>query len=470
MSGMLKLLLLEDDPVDQDVFERFIAENNLPYDVEITSSLHRAVQLVTENTFSVVIADYLLDDGTVFDLLEVVDSVPVVIVTASGDEEIAVKAMKAGAYDYLIKDEDLNYLHMIPVTVDRAVSQSATRRQARMLDLALMSIHDAVFITNEAGRIVFVNAAFSDMYGYTEAEILGQEARVLCLDQDICHLTSGFEKGADAAVECIHCRKDGANFPVSVTRSDLGDELGKEQAIVWVVRDISTWKRAEERMLHSLEEKEVLLREVHHRVKNNLQVVSSMLNLQAGFVRDEQTADALRDSQNRVKSMALIHEWLYHSDSLTRIAFAKYADSLTEHIKSSYHRAGGVELELDIDDRLQLEVDVAIPCGLIINELVTNAFKHGFPAGGQGRIAISVELSPDGAGQPVRLAESGKGSRRMRLVVEDNGQGFPKDFSPATADTLGLQLVDMLAQQLHGTHTLDQIPEGARVIVTIPVD
>jgi PAS domain S-box-containing protein len=455
--------------VDREDFERFVDANDLPYEVVATSSLRRAVELAHEDSFDIVIADYLLEDGTALDLLDQVDSTPVVIATASGDEATAVKAMKAGAFDYLIKDQDLNYLRMIPVTVDKAVFQKLAWRQARMLDHALMSIHDAVFITDENGRIVFVNAAFADMYGYTPGEILGRGARVLCLHEDMGHLPAG-ERGGDTAVECTHCRKDGENFPVSVTRSDMNDELGKEHAIVWVVRDISRWKRSEEQLLQSLQEKEVLLREVHHRVKNNLQVVSSMLNLQAGFVRDETTSDALRDSQNRVKSMALIHERLYHSDFLTRIEFAKYVHSLVEHIKSSYHRVGGVELELAIADDLQLEVDVAIPCGLMLNELVTNAFKHGYPEGGPGRITVAVALDPPGSAEPVRLAVSDtKGTRRMELVVTDNGRGFPEDFSLQTAESLGLQLVDMLAQQLHGSHAVERVECGARISISIPV-
>ncbi|TVM16835.1 hypothetical protein DPQ33_10485 [Oceanidesulfovibrio indonesiensis] len=470
MDSPLKILLLEDDPVDRETFEQFIETNDLPYEVVATSSMGNAVQLALQNSYDIIIADYVLDDGTVLDLLKSVESTPVIIATASGDEETAVKAMKAGAYDYLIKDQELNYLRMIPVTVDRAVAQNRARRQARMLDHALMSIHDAVFITDEHGRIVFVNAAFEDMYGYTPQEILGSEARVLCLDQDMCHLASAPEGGAEHALECIHCRKDGEHFPVAVTRSDLGDDLGKEQAVVWVVRDITSWKRTEEQLRHSLREKEVLLREVHHRVKNNLQVVSSMLNLQAGFVQDEQTADALRDSQNRVKSMALIHERLYHSEFLTRIDFAKYVRSLAEHIKSTYHRVGGVEMELGIDESLQLEVDVAIPCGLMLNELITNAFKHGFPGGGPGGVRISVGVEPADEAQTVRLAQSGNASRRMRLVVADDGAGFPEDFSAQASETLGLQLVDMLAQQLHGSYTVERVESGARISVSIPVE
>ncbi len=470
MERPLKLLLLEDDPVDQQVFETFIETNNLPYEVVATSSMSQGVKLASQNSYDIIIADYVLEDGTVLDLLNAVESTPVIIATASGDEETAVKAMKAGAYDYLIKDQELNYLRMIPVTVDRAVFQSRARRQARMLDHALMSIHDAVFITDENGRIIFVNAAFTAMYEYDQQEILGSEARMLCMDQDMCHLASAPEDDAEQALECIHCRKNGDRFPVAVTRSDLGDELGKEQAIVWVVRDISSWKRTEEQLLHSLREKEVLLREVHHRVKNNLQVVSSMLNLQAGFVRDEQTADALRDSQNRVKSMALIHERLYHSEFLTRVDFAKYVRSLAEHIKSTYHRVGGVDMELGIDENLQLEVDVAIPCGLMLNELVTNAFKHGFPQGGPGSIAIAVTVEPAGESQPVRLVQSGEAARRMRLVVKDNGTGFPENFSAQASETLGLQLVDMLAQQLHGSYTVERVSAGARISVSIPVE
>ncbi len=181
----------------------------------------------------------------------------------------------------------------------------------------------------------------------------------------------------------------------------------------------------------------MLLKEIHHRVKNNLQIISSLLKLQSGQVGDETMGNLFRDSQHRIRSMALVHEQLYGSQDLDRIEFGKYLRDLTSNLIKSY-RSRGVRLQVDVDD-VHLDIDTAIPCGLIINELVSNTLKHAFPDGREGEIGIS--LSEDGAGQ-------------YTLLVRDDGVGFPVDVDCHHTDTLGLQLVNSLIRQLKGTMQL----------------
>jgi len=182
-------------------------------------------------------------------------------------------------------------------------------------------------------------------------------------------------------------------------------------------QEIIARKQAEERIKASLKEKEVLLREIHHRVKNNLQIISSLLKLQAGQIEDEQMLEALAESQNRVQSMALVHEKLYQSPDLSSVDFAAYVRSLTNHLLRSYTvGAKAVRLRMDIQD-VALNVDTATPCGLILNELVSNALKHAFQSPSTEREnEIAVGLS----------ARQG----RFKLVVRDNGVGFPTDLDP----------------------------------------
>ncbi|MBI2875544.1 MAG: sensor histidine kinase [Candidatus Tectomicrobia bacterium] len=176
-------------------------------------------------------------------------------------------------------------------------------------------------------------------------------------------------------------------------------------------------------------------REIHHRVKNNLQIVSSLLSLQSRSIQDKQAREIFQESQNRVKSMALVHEKLYQSQELSRIDFAKYIETLATNLFRSYG-ANSDRIHLKIDaDHLLLDADVAIPCGLIINELVSNSLKHAFPAGKGGEI---------------RIALCSKSDDELALGVKDNGVGFPKDLDFRNTKSLGLRLVGILTDQVGG--------------------
>jgi PAS domain S-box-containing protein len=193
-------------------------------------------------------------------------------------------------------------------------------------------------------------------------------------------------------------------------------------------------QRSQAKLRRSLEEKEVLLKEVHHRVKNNLQIISSLLNLQLGHAQGGSMAEILRESQNRIRSMALIHERLYRSDDLSRVDFGYYVRNLTSYLSRTYaSTAQPVHVRVEIGTIL-LGVDLAIPCGLIVNELVTNAFRHAFVDGRAGEVCISMTQNES----------------VYRLSVRDNGIGLPEGFETRRTGSLGLQLVDTLTDQING--------------------
>ena len=205
-------------------------------------------------------------------------------------------------------------------------------------------------------------------------------------------------------------------------------------------QEIAERQRAEERIKASLLEKEVLLKEIHHRVKNNLQVISSLLYLQSRQIVEPKTLEMFVDSQNRVKSMALVHERLYQTEDLARVNVADYIRSLTSYLFQSYG-LGADQIELKIDvARIFLGIDIAVPCGLIINELLSNILKHAFPGDQKGEIHIGFSSGPDG---------------RYTLLVGDNGIGFPEGTDFRQTKSLGLQLVNTLVDQLEGTIELD---------------
>jgi len=235
----------------------------------------------------------------------------------------------------------------------------------------------------------------------------------------------------------VHQRLDGSEFPAEVLLNVM--EVNGKRFLQAVVRDITDRKRDEDQIKASLAEKEVLLQEIHHRVKNNLQVISSLLRLQSRYIQDNRVIEMLKESQNRVRSMALVHEQLYQSKDLSNIDFAEYIENLAHNLFQAYEiNAPVIKLQTNIVP-CQLNVDTAVPCGLIINELVTNSLKYAFLGGSQGKIKIDFSLDTNGI---------------CVLVVSDTGIGFPKDLDYRNARTLGLRLVGSLVRQIRGNITL----------------
>jgi len=237
------------------------------------------------------------------------------------------------------------------------------------------------------------------------------------------------------AQEALEKAKEELEKRVKVRTSDLS-KANKE-----LRKEIIERKKAEELIKTSLQEKVVLLREIHHRVKNNLQVISSLLNLQSTYIEDPKSLEIFRESQTRVKTMALIHEKLYRSKDLNKIEFAEYIRTLVNDLFTSYNTdASKIHLKSKIEG-IFLGVDTAILCGLIINELISNSLKHAFPNGKKGEIFIG--LSKDAG-------------NRFILIVKDNGIGFPKEIDFRNTESLGLQLVTTLTDQLGGTVELNK--------------
>jgi two-component sensor histidine kinase len=194
---------------------------------------------------------------------------------------------------------------------------------------------------------------------------------------------------------------------------------------------------SEKNLKHSLEEKDIMLKEIHHRVKNNMQLISSLLSLQATHIKDKAALNAFDISQSRIRSMMLIHENLYASKDFANIDFAKYISELAHHLSSSYGTGSkGTQLKINVHGIL-LNMNFGVPCGLIVNELVINAFKHAFPKEKKGKHIISISMHQAG--------------RKIKLTVSDNGIGLSKSIDPKNARTLGFQLVDTLVKQLNGT-------------------
>lgn len=251
-------------------------------------------------------------------------------------------------------------------------------------------------------------------------------------------------KSKQIEIELIN---NGRSFWLEVYMSPIVNTKGEVTEISLVAHDISEKKKSSIEIINSLKEKEVLLKEIHHRVKNNLQVISSILNLQSSFVTDVNTLKILQESRNRIRSMAIIHESLYRKADFASINFSEYIQNLVYSLISSYGYRQQIHVHLDLEE-VSLNLDQAIPCGLIVNELVSNAIKYAWPDQESGNITL-------------RLKEE---KNRLQLEISDDGIGLPEPFEEMNSDTLGLQLVITLIDQLDGEITVAN-DEGTKYLI-----
>ena len=284
-----KILLIEDNELDQRAFKRFVDNSDIPYDCTIASSVSEANGILNSDQFDAIISDHSLGDGTAFDILDLAKDTPTIVVTGAGDEETAVKAWKAGAYDYLIKDLDLNYLKAIPITVENAIRHKIVEKKLQLLSGAVMSTDDSVYITDMESRIIFINKAFCETYGYKEEEIVGKSGSILWIGKNQSESTRSVFQTQGAGSTCevgfYHKRKDDSIFPVSLSRSTIRDSRGKDVAIVGVARDIS------ERILIEDEFKTTTLKlKKRNQLKNEIAITVTEALL--GLLADEKTDQA----------------------------------------------------------------------------------------------------------------------------------------------------------------------------------
>ncbi|HOI39845.1 MAG TPA: histidine kinase dimerization/phosphoacceptor domain -containing protein [Methanobacterium sp.] len=325
-------------------------------------------------------------------------------------------------------------------------------------DQIISKITDLVFLISTQGKIISTNARARRLLGYSRSEIEGPEWQFIIKDskdQEIIgkYIDSGLIEDQDSYknMEIKLYTKRGNYIPVNSFLSGVNDNFGLI-GVLMVAQDLRQTKKLlheirekniaqkaakihEEKLQKSLDEKDLLLKEIHHRVKNNMQIISSLLNLQAGYLKDEEAVNALKESQARIVSMAMLHENLYRSDNLTGINFENYIKHLIRNLFHTYN-VNMEKIKFNIMAQgVFLNIDTAIPCGLIINELVTNSIKHAFPEGTSGDIKVIMDQDDD----------------KYHLEISDNGIGLPPEFDIKKSSTLGILLVNSLVGQLDGS-------------------
>ena len=329
-----------------------------------------------------------------------------------------------------------------PMVLSAIVDITSRKRLEERFRQVVESAPNAMVMINGYGVIEMVNAQTEGVFGYERSELLGKTIEMLVPERFRkrhpglrgSFFTTPVSRPMGAGRDLYGLKKDGSEFPIEIGLNPIETEEGT--MVLSAIVDISDRKHKEERIHAALKEKDVLLGEIHHRVKNNLQIVHSLLGLQSISITDEVVVGMLRESQNRIRSMALIHQTLYESKDFAKVDFRSFLESLVPTLISSYG-VGSERIALEIQSiEVVLPINTAIPCGLIVNEIIANSLKHAFPEDRRGKIMIALATTDGGM---------------VRLAVGDNGVGIPDSKNLEETTTLGLQLVTMLVDQLGGT-------------------
>lgn len=457
MKKELHILILEDNSADAELMEHELHEAGIVFSakrVEIKDSFIKELENFTPD---IIITDYKLPSFNGSSALAIAKAecpdVPVIFVTGALGEEMAVEILKKGATDYILKHQlshlapaVLRALREVEERVERKRADEALRESERKYHALAELSPVGIFRTDSEADCSYINERWQEISGLTLEEALGK-GWVQSLHPDDRNRIS--QEWQQAARESRPFRSEYRfRHPNGTTTWVLGQAIIERTnsegvaGYIGTITDITERKHAEEQLKESLKEKEILLREIHHRVKNNMQVISSLLMLQEELSEDEKVIEMLKDSQNRIISMALIHEKLYRSENLSKIDLKEYIDDLVSGLFQSYGMSEDkVALNINAENVL-LGIDSAIPFGLIINELVSNSLKHAFPEDKSGEINIFIRSTDEDM---------------IELLIGDNGVGIPEDMDFRKTESLGLRIVKVLVEkQLHGGITLNR--------------
>jgi PAS domain S-box-containing protein len=401
--------------------------------------------------------DYLSLEGTYNSMFTSEGVLPL------NDNEWIVRFTTMSAFDDQVIDERPVLILIVGLLTSAlifvlVISLATNNFLFRELNQLIESTGEGIFGIDNKKRCTFINSSASRILGGMPEDFYNKNMHDLIHYQhedgtpytsEDSPITAAFLSGEVKRVENeVFWRLDGTCFPVEYSASPIITK-GEIKGVVITFSDITDRKETFAQLSNSLQEKVVLLKEVHHRVKNNLQIISSLLNLQSQYVREENAHEIFKESQNRIRSMALIHEKLYQTSSMSRLNIAGYVHELVMNLLHSYDTTGKINFRMDVEDVL-LNIDTAITLGLSINEIVSNSLKHAFSAHSQGEIYISLkELDKD----------------NFSLIISDNGKGLPEHVDFRNTSSLGLQLVNTLIEQLEGTIELEN-DNGTRFIIT----
>jgi len=478
MENPKKVLVVEDEIIVAENIKKIL--ENVGYAVVGAVDSGREAIKLTENTRpNVVLMDIKLKGD--IDGIEAAGEirsrfdVPIIYHTAYADEDTVQRAKLTEPFGYILKPfgDERRLKTAIEIALCKYKMEKNLRESEERYRFLIEKQGEGIACLGPNEQFTFCNPVAEEIFGVLPGTLVDRNLKEFItpeMFETIRKETGKCRSGKRNSYELEIMRPDGEKRQLFITATPWFDDDDRFAGTFEIFRDdterkraqealeqgnkelrkeIAERKKAEKHLKESLKEKEVLLKEIHHRVKNNLQVVSSLLYLQSehineqqkGHINEQQNLDVLKESQDRVRSMALVHEKLYQSQDLARINFPEYVRKLTAHLFQSYEaNLTSITPSTDVDD-VSLDIDMAIPCGLLINELISNSLKHAFPDGRKGEVKIDFHSDERGT---------------YTLTVSDNGIGFPADLDFRNTESMGLRLVMTLTKQLEGEIQLDK--------------
>jgi PAS domain S-box-containing protein len=435
-----KLLIVDDDPGLQ-IISRYTLRS-AGFDVLLAGDGETALELAREYRPDLVLLDVNLPRMDGFEVCRRLKSDPemkstfVVILSAMAvDTDSKVLGLSIGADGYIER----------PVANRELVARVQSMLRIRQAEIALQTsldqwqatfdaVQDAIFLLGTDSTILRCNRAAAERISLPVEELVGKKGFEVVHRPALSSISSLFETAkTNLKREVIQVQENERWMQVSI--DPVKDASGAFSGAVCIVSDITERIQAEERIKTALAEKDTLLRELYHRTKNNMQIISALLSLQKDYSNDPAVTAILTEMDNRIQAMSMVHQKLYQSRNLSNIDLGEYLRELSALLEDSYKAAPGIGLFLDLES-ISVTIDLAIPCGLVLNELVSNALKYAFPGGGKGVIKVSLR------------SDAG---RAIHLTVSDNGVGLPEGFSPRQDGKLGMQtLFALVEHQLRG--------------------
>ena len=460
MSEEVRVLILEDVELDAELIKTQLRREGLQFISRIVETEKEYVKELEEFKPHVILADHSLpqfDGITAMNIAqEIAPSTPFIFVSGKIGEDFAVEMLKEGATDYVLK----NNLSKLPHAVKRALKESKEQMEKISAENALKEREEKyrtlfdyfpnyVVVLDLDGRIIEINNAAASLSPYSRENLIGKHFNEFdfIMGNDTHVYQEYFMRFQEdneiiESFEATLVSQDGKIHTMEILPTTLKKD-GQIFAVQVIARDITERKKAENEITASLNEKEMLLGEINSRVRNYMQMISSLLELQSAYMRDEESKSglalrlyeglALEDSKNRVKSMLLLHDGFSESDDFVAIDFSHYVKNLIKHIINTYKvDTNRIKVENNVDS-IMLDIDAAIPCGLIVNELLTNSVKNAFPKGRNGKVSIEFRID---------------NQDNYFLNIKDDGIGLPEGLNFENSETMGFKLVNSLVKQL----------------------
>ncbi len=465
MENKLKLLFVEDMVESFEIAEYELKKAGIDFISERVENSNDFERILKSMNPDVVISDYYLPQFNGMIALKIAksfdDSIPFIILTGNLNEEIAVECMKAGANDYVLKE----HLSKLPFSIREVIKQRDALKDKKKAEASLMesekryrSIFEnnfaAMMVVNpENGSIIDANISAADFYGYSIRDLLTKRLQDLtdettALSGEMLNLAAS---GNKKHFYSKHITKSGLIKDVEIFCTPL--TFWGKVYIHLIIHDITQRNRALTALRNTLKANRELVREIFHRTKNNLQVIISIFGLQSMYCEDERLLDVFKEMEDRIRAISLVHEMLYKSQNLSRLPLDQYLTDLIFNIKAGYG-VGDEKLSVVFDmEKVEVLIDIAFPCGLVINELVVNVIKHGYSSKAEGILWVTLKKDKDS---------------EIKITVEDNGAGKGMIIDLNSVETLGLSIVKNIVEyQLKGTISLDTA-NGFKWVITFP--